>query len=168
MDGQRVDLCPAHGLCHSFSPYPCSDKNKDLAVWMIGNKSFQEKPLIIHFDKHDGVRDIFCDRVIQRYLNAYGRAFNIGKGQFFDLFVNRRGEKQGLMLLSKPSLYIFDVCNETQVQHMICLIKDQGVDTLQFDMPLADQIKHAPRRRNKDIDAVLKPFNLRILFNTAI
>lgn len=75
-------------------------------------------------------------------------------GQPTDLARHRCGEQQILAASGQMRDDALDIGQETHVKHVICFIKDQGVDPRQIDKSATEQIEQPSRARTDHIDLV--------------
>lgn len=72
------------------------------------------------------------------------------------------------MPLLESVFHGFDIVDETQIQHSVGFVQDQGSDEIRFDVILPNQIEHAARSRDQNVHAAGELGDLRILFDTPV
>ena len=48
---------------------------------------------------------------------------------------------------------LFHVMDEAHVEHAVGFVQDHGLDAVELDVALSDEVEEAPRRRHQDVDA---------------
>src|SRR5680860_86806 len=61
-----------------------------------------------------------------------------------------------------------NISNKSEIEHVISFSQHKGLDSVQQNIPLTDQIKQSAGCRNEHINALLKCLYLRVLLNAAI
>lgn len=90
-----------------------------------------------------------------------------GSRELSDGGCQRRRKKQGLALRGEILDDLFDVMNKSHIQHSVRLVQDKGIEMLQADKPLTEQIQETPGRRDEDIHTSLEGAHLRMLTDTS-
>jgi hypothetical protein len=57
--------------------------------------------------------------------------------------------------------------DEAHVEHAVGLVQDEGLNAVELNMPLFDEVKQAARRGDQDVDASRQSLHLRILAHAA-
>ena len=79
-----------------------------------------------------------------------------------------RGEQHGVAVLGDAAEQRLDVGQEAQVEHLVGLVEDDGLDAGQVQVALAQQVDEAAGRAHDDVGATLESLDLGLEGDAAV